>query len=251
MDYYDHYRRSREYDDRPERERPARRRRRFDKYRVTGFLLMFFGVGILALGIFDVGWTVSRYGNNCFPDPMNVYQNCMGNHIYVYVGSALWGGAMLIFAAFVALGLHPDKAHHERAHRHFLVLLGIDLVLMTPAIAVLNALEVYNGINIFWMYDGNGNVTAYDSLQFGLPITICLLGGMAFFVILFFAIFMFCCNADYRSYGYGRRYGSEGSEDSIRERERERERPAPRDPYRHYYRGNPYQGGYGKRYYYN
>lgn len=246
MDYYDNNRRSRaEYDDRPARVRSPRRR--FDKYRVTGFLLMFFGVSILVLGIFDVGWTVSRYGNNCYSDPSGVYNNCGGNHVYVYVGSSLWGGALLTFAAFMALGIHPDKAHHRSAHRKFLYLLGLDLILITPAIIILNALEVYFGINIFWMYGSNGSITAYDSLQFGLPVACCILSGMAHLVILFFAVFLYCCSVDYQNDGYGRKYGSDVDDDSFRERH------ASRDPYRHYYRGRPYSGGYGggKRYYYN
>jgi hypothetical protein len=244
MDYYDNHRRSRD-DDRTDRERP-RRRRRFDKYRVIGFLLMFLGISILVLGIFDIGWTASRYGNNCLPDPSGVYAGlCNGNHIFVYIGSALWGGAMLIFAAFLALGIHPDKAHHHRAHKQFLFLIGFDLVLITPAITVLNALEVYFGISVYWMYATNGSITAYDQLQFGLPVAICILAGVAFMIILFFAVFMFCCSDDYRTYGYGGRKVYD--EDSVRDRRTQ-------DPYRHYYRGHAYNGGYGgygKRYYYN
>jgi hypothetical protein len=58
-------------------------------------LLLFFGIAILALGIFDVGWTVSRYGDNCQADSAAYPGLCAGNHVFVYVGSPLWGGALV------------------------------------------------------------------------------------------------------------------------------------------------------------
>jgi hypothetical protein len=74
------------------------KRRRFDKYRVIGLLLMFFGVSILTLGVFDIGWTTSRYGTSCQPDYSGIYNNlCSGNHVYVYVAAPLWGGALVRF----------------------------------------------------------------------------------------------------------------------------------------------------------
>lgn len=79
------------YDDR----RGGGPRKRFDKYRVIGMMLLFFGIAILALGIFDVGWTVSRYGDNCQADNAAYPGLCAGNHVFVYVGSPLWGGALV------------------------------------------------------------------------------------------------------------------------------------------------------------
>lgn len=200
MAYYDHDRRSyhhhhhgRERDEEPYHYH-NHKRRRFDKYRVIGLLLMFFGISILTLGVFDIGWTTSRYGSSCQPDYSGVYNNlCSGNHVYVYVAAPLWGGALLIIVALLSLAIHPDKQHHYNAHRRFLILLGINLIIVLPAIIVLNVLEVYYGKNIFWMFDANGSLVEYDALQFALPITIIILAGLAFNVVLFFSVFMYCC----------------------------------------------------------
>lgn len=259
MDYYGHGRRPRDFYDegysRRDKEhrdydgppRP-RVRRRFDKYRVTGMLLMIFGVSIFVLGVFDVGWVVSRYGNNCQPDPAGVYDICGGNHIFIYIGTALWGGAMVIFVAFISLGIHPDKASNRTAHRNFVFFLAIIMLLILPAIIVLHSLEVSNGYNKYWMYV-NGSITGYDLLQIGLPISVAILAGLSFNVILFFMVFLYCCSDD----RYGPQYGPRYPSDSDISEESYRGRSWAQDPYRHYYnRGRDFRGGLGgKRYYYN
>lgn len=245
-DFYDDRWRSRDHnDDRP--------RKRFDKYRVIGMLLLFFGIAILALGIFDVGWTVSRYGDNCQVDNTAYPNLCTGNHVFVYVGSPLWGGALLICAAFLALSVHPDKAHHRSAHRNFIYFLALHMIVVQPATVVLNVLEVVFGKNIFWMYNSSGQMQIYDNLQVGLPIAIAILAGMAINAILFFLVFVFCCSEDKgrRSYKGPRYYDGPEVEDSYRG---QGHRYPPRDPYRYTPRGgNPgYGGGYGgRRNYYN
>lgn len=69
-------------------------------------LIMFFAVSILILGIFIIGWTTSRYGNNCQPDLTNNYPLlCSGNHVYVYISSPLWGGAWVSIINFRVAGI--------------------------------------------------------------------------------------------------------------------------------------------------
>lgn len=236
--------------------RPRRRRNRFDKYRVTGLLIMFFAVSILILGIFIIGWTTSRYGNNCQPDLSGYYPLlCSGNHVYVYISSPLWGGAWLIVVAFLSLGIHPDKERHATAHKHFIFLMGISLVLVIPVIIVLNVLEVYFGMNYYWMYDSDGNLISNDFVQFAIPIVIVILAGMVFNVILFFCVFIYCCRDEYnhhKSSSYDRERDYDPTEDSYRGRH------WSHDPYRNYNRnrGNGFGGvygggGYGRRSFYN
>ena len=51
------------------------------------------------------------------------------------------------------------------------------------------------GYNKYWMYV-NGSITGYDLLQIGLPISVAILAGLSFNVILFFMVFLYCCSDD-------------------------------------------------------
>lgn len=74
---------------------------------------MFFGVSILTLGVFDIGWTTSRYGSSCQPDYSGVYNNlCSGNHVYVYVAAPLWGGALVRFYVVIIIIILSHSTYH-------------------------------------------------------------------------------------------------------------------------------------------
>jgi len=152
----------------------------YNRYSVPGFIVLLFGICLLGLGIFDVAWTVTRYGSTCTQNSnYPAMMTCEGNHIFTLVGSSLWGGAMLIIDGVMALWMPHRYIGHSCVFNCYTFLTFINLVGFAPAIVVLNALEISMNNNIFYTYVDN-EFTVADPAKFAVVFTIAILGGLEF-----------------------------------------------------------------------
>ena len=72
-------------------EKQTKRPKQAPKFWLGGLGLLFFGVTILLIGLFDLAWTLGRYSTNC---QLNEAM-CTSNHIFTYIASPLWGGIIV------------------------------------------------------------------------------------------------------------------------------------------------------------
>lgn len=154
----------------------------YNRYSVPGTILLIWGIAIFGLGVFDMAWTVTYYNpNTCTPDVSNAYK-CTGNHVFSLVGSSLWGGVTITILGVMALWVPHRYVDNSLGFQIFMTLSFVTMIGITPAITVLNAIEIAMNNNVFYIYASNTFVKILDQPKFGVVFTLALLGATAFLV---------------------------------------------------------------------
>lgn len=150
----------------------------FNRYSVPGFVLLLHGIAIFGLGCFDIGWTVSRYDpSSCVPSPGFT---CGGNHVYTLVGSSLWGGALITIDSVLALWIPHCYIANSCMFQFYTALTFVNLITITPAVVVLNVLELALNNNVFYVYTPQTGFFVGDVAKFGVVFAIIILSTLAF-----------------------------------------------------------------------
>ena len=66
------------------------------RYSIPSWIHIVFGILIFILGVFDLGWTVVKYGSDCIDRiASDDYYECDGTHTYTYVAAPVWGSVFV------------------------------------------------------------------------------------------------------------------------------------------------------------
>lgn len=163
----------------------------FNRYSVPGFLLLLHGIAIFGLGCFDIGWTVSRYDKSiCKPSPG---YTCTGNHAYTYAGTSLWGGVLITIDSVLALWVPHCYVPKSCMFQFYVALTFINVLAVTPAVVVINVLELAMNMGVFFDYTPGAGYIVGDTAKFGVVFALTILGSLAFTVTGLNLTIALCC----------------------------------------------------------
>jgi len=168
-------------------------------FKVYGAILSLMAAGTLALGISNVVLTKQAYCDPWDEGDSVWCSNTKDPYIWTWIGSGIWASLPIFLAGLFSMSLSSDPAKWTRM---FSLMVFLSAIVFTPAMVVLNAIEVWRGhasANNFYKLDDQlmeGNILVEDSpyqAKFALPLVISILAGIMFLMTGLITITLCCC----------------------------------------------------------
>lgn len=165
------------------------------RYSIPSWIHVVLGILIFILGLFDLGWTVAKYGHDC-SDSSDVddYEECEGTHAYTYVAAPVWGAIFMVLCGVCGIWMSPVKLTYSVwVYYCFLGLSFFTALIMCPVIIVLQILELHFGEGHFYVDKEGEALDPSDNVKFAMPTILIILAGMELLVALTTLSTACCC----------------------------------------------------------
>lgn len=158
-----------------------------------GWLLAIMGAATMAVAVANTTYTYINFDSqkdSCAPG--QIINMCPVK--FVYISSGIWGSVPVFLAGIVALRISRAPG----ASRLLQILVLLSLMVFTPAMIIINAIEIVAGnqysktavpVQIFYKV-GTSSVEG-DVTKFVLPLVVAVMAGLEFIILLFFSCYLY------------------------------------------------------------
>lgn len=157
-------------------------------FTMFGFMLVILAAASLAIAVANTVFTYINF-EDCPPVPTTapaIIGTSMCPEDFVYISSGIWGSIPVFILGILTLRI----AKTTGLRQIYTILLLTSALLFTPAMIIINALEIAVGNNVWYTLSGSGigntaaSSTTEAPIKFGLPLVIALLALVEMIITL-------------------------------------------------------------------